>query len=324
MAKVRHKRAAKRDTESPSHGDGIRPFWSGTISFGLVSVPVDVYPTTRSSGVALRMLAPDGTPLRRRYFDPETERDVAYEHLIRGYEFEKDKHVALTDEELDTASPRKSRDIELRLFVDADSLDPLMLERPYLLTPAGESTKPYRLLAEVMEQQGKAGIATAVMRNREHLLAIVAEGGLLRAFTLRFANEVRAPHAAGLPKATPASATLVKTFERAISRLEKPNVAAASLHDPRDDELRKFVASKLRRGVDVVEAPEVAEDAEAEPADESDGEDLFETIRRSLAKAGKGAPRATHLRLVGAKPKPRAAAKRGKHAQARKRGRRAG
>lgn len=270
----------------------------------MVSVPVDIYSATRSEGIALRMLAPDGTPLQRRYFDPETNRDLAYEDLVRGYEVEKGEHIVLTDEELDSVAPRKTRDIDLRLFVDVGELDPVYFERSYVMVPAGDSTKPYRLLAEVMEKDGKAGIATAVMRNKEYVIAIVAEHGILRAETLRFAAELRSPSDVGLGKPHQPPANLVKAFEREIDKAAKPNLPASELGDRRTEKLRALIESKRSRGKDVIQAPEVVD--KAEESDEPDAEDLFATIRKSLAAAGKARAAATRSRSRSEAPRTRA------------------
>jgi DNA end-binding protein Ku len=283
---ARRARSKRKDGGAAQKPAGPRPFWSGTISFGLVSVPVDVHPATRSMGTALRMLAPDGTPLQRRYFDPQTGRDVEYDDLVRGYEVEEGKYVVVTDEELEAVAPRKSRDIDLQLFVDRDELDPIYFDRAYVLVPAGDSSKPYRLLADVMEREKKAGIATAVMRDKEYLLAITADDGLLRAQTLRFAEELRLPKEDGLPKHSDAPAAVqVKSFERAIAGLEKPSVAEKELVDRREERFRALVERKRKRGENVVEVPQAQ--AAPDERDELTPEDLFETIRRSLAKTNK-------------------------------------
>jgi DNA end-binding protein Ku len=162
-----------------------RPFWSGTISFGLVSIPVNLFPANRSSHIGLRLLAPQGTPLRRRYYSSKTDRALSPEEMVRGYEIDAGHYVVVTDEELERLAPEKSRDIDLRQFVNEHELPPLLFERAYFLTPADGSTKAYQLLAAVMEKKHRAGLATFVMRGKEYLIAILAEQGILRAETLR-------------------------------------------------------------------------------------------------------------------------------------------
>ena len=162
------------------------------------------------------MLSPEGVPLRREFYDAKSKRAVDRDDIVRGYELEDDEYVVVTDEELESLEPQKSRDIDLRQFVDRDAIDPMYFDRAYFLTPAGESTKAYRLLAETMERTNRAGIATFIMRGKEYLIAILAEDGILRAETLRFADEVRTPDQIGLPEPPKLKAAEVKRFERAI------------------------------------------------------------------------------------------------------------
>ncbi|HTU63921.1 MAG TPA: Ku protein, partial [Polyangiales bacterium] len=155
-------RGRSKSTRSEERS-GLHPQWSGSLSFGLVSIPVQLYSATRTARVSLRMLAPDGAPVVRRFFCPDDGEQVNKEDLARGYEYKPGKYVQVTDEELEALEPDKSRDIDLRLFVPVTSLDPVYFERMYFLTPSGDSNKAYQLLVGVMERTGRAGIATFVM-----------------------------------------------------------------------------------------------------------------------------------------------------------------
>lgn len=262
---------------------GPRSFWSGTITFGLVSIPVELFPATRSQRVSLRMVAPDGTPLVRRYFCPKEERELDWDEIVRGYEVEKDTYVVVTDDELEKLAPERTRDIDLRLFVDVAEIDPMHFERAYYLTPGGNSTKAYRLLAATMEQTEKAGIATFVMRGKEYLIAILAENGILRAETLRFAEEVRTPEDVGLPAPEKAKAAVVKQMEKAIGALSESAFDEKELEDRSAEKLLELVARKEKAGKDVVAAP-----ADAEPAPSEGVIDLMEVLKRSLQGASSG------------------------------------
>lgn len=269
----------------PEQDDVVRAraFWSGTITFGLVSIPVNLFPGVRSHGVALRMLAEDGTPLARRFFCPKQDREVEGDEIARGYEVTKGKFVVVTDDELEALEPQKSRDIDLRRFVPADEIDPLFIERSYFLTPAGESTKAYRLLADSLEEHKRAGIATFVMRGKEYLISITAENGILRADTLRFADEIRSAADVGLPKKIPAvkKADLTK-MRKLITSHAKASLAESELADEYAEKMRKLVAKKERKHEDVYELPE----EETEEADDSDVIDLVEVLKRSLQNGG--------------------------------------
>ena len=190
------------------------------------------------------------------------------------------KYILVTDEELEALEPKKSREIDLRCFVDAAELDPVYFEHAYFLLPAGAVSKPYRLLAEIMERSGKAGIATFVMREREHLVAILAEGGILRAETLRFADEIRSPADIGLPSLEKAPAPKVKQLRQAIKKLQHKEFDRDLLRDRHSRRLLDLVRRKLKAGKDVVEKPL---EPEAEGAEIID---LMEIIKQRFTERG--------------------------------------
>jgi DNA end-binding protein Ku len=260
----------------------VRPIWSGTLTFGLVSVPVELFPAVRSQRPGLRMLDDNGAPLERRYYDPESGRTVPYEEVVRGFEIEKGKFVVVEEDELETLAPEKSRDIDLRRFVPVEQLDPIYFLRSYFLTPGSESTKAYRLLAATMEKSGRAGIATFVMRDTEYLAAIIAEHGVLRAEILRFQDEVRTAKDVGLGSPRKAPAADKNRMLRAIRAASSDELDEDELEDTWTEKLEKLVARKRKKGEDVVKAP--AE--EAEPADVK-VIDLLEVLKRSMAEASR-------------------------------------
>jgi DNA end-binding protein Ku len=231
-----------------------RPFWSGTITFGLVSIPVSLFPANRQTRVSLRMLSPKGRPLTRRYYAPATGRELSADEMIRGYEIEKGKYVVVTDEELDRLAPEKSRDIDLRRFVEASAIPPMYFERAYFLVPAGGSAKAYRLLAATMEETDRAGIATFVMRGTEYLVAILSENGILQAETLRFFDEIRSPEDAGLTAAGTPPQAQVRRFEKAIAKLSADEVSKGELRDDSAERLSELARKKQSRREDVVKS----------------------------------------------------------------------
>ncbi|HEX5042093.1 MAG TPA: Ku protein [Candidatus Polarisedimenticolaceae bacterium] len=276
------------DAEAAEILEGARPraFWSGTITFGLVSVPVDLYPAVREERSSLRMLDEDGTPLRRQYWCPKEDRPLGSDEIVRGVEVGDGKWVTVTDEELEALEPEKTRDISLQRFVPREDLPPAFFETGYVLTPAGRSTKAYKLLAAAMEESRRAGIATFVLREREHVVAILAEHGILRAETLRFPDEVRSPAEVGLParpKTIPA--TTAKAAQKAVTATRGASLPRDLLEDPREAAMRQLVQKKLRQKKDVARTEDAGEEA-PEPVD------LLSVIRERM-----GAPQTGKRRV---------------------------
>jgi DNA end-binding protein Ku len=154
--------------DAPGRG---RAIWSGTITFGLVSVPVDLFTAIRARQTAMKLVDPKGKPLGRQYYCPTDGKALANDEIVRGYETDDGKMVVVTDEELASVAPEMSRDIDLRRFVPLEQIPPIYFQRPYIMAPAGRSTKAYHLLAETMQRSGKVGIGTFVMRGHEYLVA---------------------------------------------------------------------------------------------------------------------------------------------------------
>lgn len=242
-------------------------------------MPVNLFPANKSSRAPLRMLSSEGEPLARRYYSEKTERDLDADQMVRGYEIKKGKYIVVTDDELERLAPEKTRDIDLKRFVPADSIPPVYFERGYFLAPDKGSEKAYRLLAETMEKGNKAGLATFVMRGKEYLVSIFAEHGILRAETMRFPDELRSPADVGLPKKIKVSPTMVRKFEKLISGKSKKQMSARNLEDEQTQRLLKLVKKKSAHRKNVVEV-------ETEQRAEGNVIDLMAVLKRSLA--GKG------------------------------------
>ena len=222
------------------------------------------------------MLSPDGVPLSRRYYSQESDRALDDDEMVRAYEVEDGEYVVVQDEELDRLEPKKTRDIDVKLFVDKDTIPPIYFERPYFLLPGGNSEKAYCLLAETMEKSGRGGIATFVMRGKEYLIAIFAENSLLRAETMRFADELRSPAEIGLPKKKRIPKSTVTRFERLIAKKAAEHLKRKELKDEENARVLKFVKSKRSKHKDVVETDE---------ADQRKGNvvDIMDVLKKSIA-----------------------------------------
>ncbi|MGH7678254.1 MAG: Ku protein [Gemmatimonadaceae bacterium] len=282
----------KAQTPDPTAQDEDygRPFWTGTVSFGLVNVPVGLFPASRPLGVAMRMVTSEGTPLQRRYFSGQDGKFLPWDEIVRGYEVEKDEFVVLEEDELERVAPDKTNNIDLRMFVKASDIDPIYFERGYFMVPTGTNNKAYRLLARVMEDTGLAGVATFVMRAKEYIAAIFAENGILRAEMLRFADEVRTPESIELPKPVRVSEAEVSRIEKAIEKLADDKFSEKDLVDRSAVRLLDIVEKKVKKDQDVVELPE---DEDEERADMLD---LMQALERSLTSGRKRSARSKPAR----------------------------
>lgn len=267
-----------------------RSFWSGTITFGLVTVPVDFYAANRARAGRLFLVTEGGDRVGRRYVCPAHDQMLSSEEIVRGYEVESGKFVTLTDEELEAAQPERTRDIELVSFVRIDEIPALAFRRSYFLVPSGKSTKAYALLAEAMQESGRAGIGTFVMRGKGYVVAIFAEVGVLRAETLRFKSELRDPETVGLGQLAKPKTGAVAQMTRAIEALRKDDVDPAELVDAHAAGLERLAREKLARDEDVVRLED--DPALAQREARRTALDLFELLEERLGRGEvpQGAP----------------------------------
>jgi DNA end-binding protein Ku len=274
----------EQEQESEDFARHGRPMWSGTISFGLVSVPVLLASGNRGNRVALHMVTEEGTQLARRYFTENGRKPLDDDDIVRGYEIEKGKFVPVEDEDLERLAPEVTRDIDLSVFVPVEDVDPMYFVRSYFLIPGQGGAKAYRLLARVMEEMGRAGIARFVMRAKEYLVALIAENGILRAETLRFANELRTAEDVGLPSPTRVAAADERKFATQMKKLYKTKFSPTELTDTTAAELIKIAQKKKRAGDDVVKVTEP--ETEEAPAPSGNVLDLMERLKQSLKTNG--------------------------------------
>ncbi len=165
--------------------------WSGTISFSLVAIPVRLVKAIEPGRVSFRLLhSKDYSPLARKMFCPEEGTMVPADEVVRGYEIVPDKYILMTDEELESLTPERSRTIEIVEFIDLKDVDPIYFDHPYYLVPSKGGEKAYRLLVEVMRRTNKAGLAKFVLAEREYLVAVMSRNGALALITLHYNDEI--------------------------------------------------------------------------------------------------------------------------------------
>src|SRR5918995_2655020 len=171
-----------------------RAIWSGSISFGLLNVPVKLYSAVSKQTIRFRELREDEkSRVRHKRVAEEDGKEVPYEKIVKGYEITPDQYVVITRDELEEIDPKKTRAIEIKDFVDLDDIDPIYFEHPYYLGPDKGAEKAYALLAKAMRDERKVAIARFVLRNKEHLAAIRPLDDVLTLTTMRFADEVVPP-----------------------------------------------------------------------------------------------------------------------------------
>lgn len=168
-----------------------RPIWSGSISFGLVNIPVKLFTAVRRQNVRFNQIdSSTGARVKQKRVSALTGEEVDYNDIVKGYELENGEYVTITDDELAALDPDASKTIELEEFVDLVEIDPIFYDAPYYLAPSPETQKPYKLLVSAMEEAGKVGIARFVMRTKQYLAAIRPVDGKLLLSTMVYADEI--------------------------------------------------------------------------------------------------------------------------------------
>jgi DNA end-binding protein Ku len=171
-----------------------RAIWSGSISFGLLNVPVKLYSAVSKKSVSFRELREsDSSRIRHKRVAEADGEEVAYENIVKGYEIAPEQYVVITRDELEELDPKKTRAIEIKDFVDLDEIDPIYFDHPYYLGPDKGAEKAYALLVKAMEDARKVAIARFVLRSKENLAALRPMDGVMTMATMRFADEVVSP-----------------------------------------------------------------------------------------------------------------------------------
>jgi DNA end-binding protein Ku len=253
-----------------------RSIWNGTITFGLVAVPIKVYSATESKTVSFHEVhAKDGSRIEHRRICPKDGKEIDYDDIVKGYEISKGKWVELTDDEIAAAAGSQSRRLEIDHFVPADEIDPDFYERTYYLGIRDKGKDAYALLHAALEKSGRAGVGRWVFHNRERTVVLRTLGDVLAIHTMRFADELVEPGDFELGRVRR------KPSEREIKMASALVDGLHTAFDPSDyeDTYREEVLALVKRkaeGKDI----EPPEDVETEPAD-----DLLAALEASLAKA---------------------------------------
>ena len=280
-----------------------RALWKGAISFGLVHIPVELYSAVQTHELDLTMLdRRDFSPVGYKRYNKKTGKDVTWDDIVKGYEYEEDEYVVLSDEDLKRANVEATGTIDIQAFVDAADVPLTYYEQPYYLAPSKGGAKVYALLRETLRKAGKIGIATVVIRTKQHLCALVCIDDKIVLNTLRYEAEIRDAEELKLPPATAKAAGISdKELQMALSLVEgmseewKPE----QYRDTYKDDVLALVKKKVKAGqTKTITAAE----AEDKPAKASNVVDLVALLQDSLGKRpGKGAAAKPAARKTAAK-----------------------
>ena len=290
-----------------------RAIWSGSISFGLLNVPVKLYSAVARRGIALREIREsDSARIKHRRVAEGTEEEVPYDKIIKAFEITPGNYVPLGKDEIAGLAPKKSRSIEVEDFVDLGEIDPIYFDSPYYLGPAEGAEKAYSLLAAAMQASGKVAIARFVFRNKEHLAAIRPNDGVLTLTTMRFADEV--VPVAELEDVLPTEKPKVAKKEQQMAEQLIDSLSTKFEPNGYRDEYREQLLELIERKA---EGKEIVQ-SEGEAPKATKAPDLMAALEESIAavkdkKAAKK-PAATKA----AAKKTTAAAKKSKATQAKK------
>jgi DNA end-binding protein Ku len=253
--------------------------WKGAISFGLVTIPVSVYPATEEKTLRFNQLHDDdGGRIRMKRVCSVDGEEVGYEHIVKGYEYEKDRYVILTDDDFEAIPVESSRAIDIQQFVDLEEIDPMLYKKSYYLVPEETGAKAYALLREALNRSGKVGVAKVSFRDKEHLAALRFRDDAFILETMYWPDEIREADFGGVDvsmKVRPNELDMAQTLIDNLSADWDPG----EFKDEYREAMLRIVEAKINgEEIEVVEAEPTAKVV-----------DLMEALKASVAAAKKEA-----------------------------------
>jgi DNA end-binding protein Ku len=269
-----------------------RPVWNGSISFGLLNVPVQIYSGERSIDLHFRLLdSRDKKPIRYERINSDTGEEVAWKDIVKAFEYEKGNYVVIPEQELRAAAPEVTETVTIEAFVERDAISPMYFEKPYFLVPGKKAEKGYVLLRETLRKTGRIGIGKVVIRTRQYLSALMPQGDALLLNLMRFPQELIEPDQFELPAGKLSSYRISALELKMAEQLIDSMTAAWKPADYRDDfrdKLHKFIQRRIAK----TGAGGKQEHEEPAPTakEASNVVDFMALLKKSLAaKGGKGA-----------------------------------
>jgi DNA end-binding protein Ku len=256
-----------------------RAMWKGAISFGLVTIPVSVYPATEEKTLRFNQLHDDdGGRIRMKRVCSVDGEEVGYEHIVKGYEYEKDRYVILTDDDFEAIPVESSRAIDIQQFVDLEEIDPMMYKKSYYLVPEETGAKAYALLREALNRSGKVGVAKVSFRDKEHLAALRFRDDAFVLETMYWPDEIREADFGGVDVSMKVRPNELDMAQTLIDNLSADWDPGEFKDDYREAMLRIVEAKINGEEIEVVEAEPTAKVV-----------DLMEALKASVAAAKKEA-----------------------------------
>jgi DNA end-binding protein Ku len=250
MARSRKATAHKKKTKAAASKSAGRALWKGSINFGLVNIPVALYPAETSKSLDLDMLdRRDFAPIKYQRINKQTGKEVPWDQIVKGYQYQKGEYVTLTDEELRGANVEATQSVDILDFVAAADISPVYFDKPYYLEPLKNGRRAYMLLREVLTKSDKVAIARVVIRTREHLAAVIPQGNVLILNLLRFQHELRDSKGLDIPEAgskgRAISAGELQMAERLIEAMSGPWNPAKYRDEYRED-VENLIEKKIK------------------------------------------------------------------------------
>jgi DNA end-binding protein Ku len=266
-----------------------RAIWKGAISFGLVHIPVELYPAESRQGLDLDMLDKrDFAPVGYKRYNKETGEDIAWNDIVKGYQYEKGQYVVVTEEDLKRANVEATQTIDILSFTEAQEIPSIYFEQPYYLKPARGGAKVYVLLRETLKKAGKIGIAQVVIRTKQHVAALLPMGNAIVLNLLRYHDELRAPEDLELPDAKDKKAAVTdKEVKMALSLLEDMTEPwqPEQYRDTYRDDVMALIDKKI--AANQTHALTTSDEGEAPAPSSAKVIDLMQLLKSSIGQKGK-------------------------------------
>ena len=237
----------------------MRPIWSGTISFGLVNIPVKLLSAVSQESLDFDMLSKkDLAPIRYARIDTKTGKEVPWKEIVKGYQYAKGKYVVVDDKDFEKARPEKSKSIDIGQFVKEEDIDTILFEKPYYLVPGKGAEKSYRLLVKALEETKSVGIAEFMLRNRMHVCALKAYDDILLLNQMRYQDEINELPEIEEQKKVKVSPKEIQLAVKLIEQLSE-KFDPSAFKDTYIDELEKVIKAKAAgKNIRIVNEPKKA------------------------------------------------------------------